>query len=415
MSPALNVLLLPIGSSGDVNPFVGLGAALKKRGHRVTVATNPYFEALIRRESLEFEPLGKREEFTSLLNHPDLWHPRRCFEFVARQVASRSIRPVYKVVEKHNLPGKTVVVAPCLGLGARVAQDKLGVPLVSAHLQPAVFQSETDPFTLPVLDAWARRSRGFLRLLYRLGNWRLDRVILPELNALRKELGLAPLRHIIPWWHSPQRIIGFFPDWFGAPQPDWPPQARVVGFPLYDGFEEGAHASEVENFLRHGPPPVVFAPGSANAQAGVFLRESVRACEELGERGILLTRFPEQVPALPPSVRAFRYVPLSRLLPRSKAVVHHGGIGTTAQALAAGVPQLISPLAHDQPDNARRAQGLGVARIISPRRYKAHAAASLLAELLKSPDVQANCRAVAGRFPVVRPFEAACELIENLV
>jgi UDP:flavonoid glycosyltransferase YjiC (YdhE family) len=185
---------------------------------------------------------------------------------------------------------------------------------------------------------------------------------------------------------------------------------------LYDGFEEGTLGSEVDDFLRAGSPPIVFAPGSANRQAASFFQESVRVCEQLGERGVFLTRFSEQAPRdLPSTVRTFGYVPLSRLLSRSRALVHHGGIGTTAQALAAGHPQLIAPLAYDQPDNARRAGQLGVARIIPRRRYAAGTAVPALKYLLSDAEVQVRCRAVAARFPDVHPLEAACDLIENLV
>ena len=65
------------------------------------------------------------------------------------------------------------------------------------------------------------------------------------------------------WCHSPQRVLGLFPDWFGAVQPDWPPQTRLTGFPLQDGRTEAELPAEVRAFLDAGEPPIVFTPGSA--------------------------------------------------------------------------------------------------------------------------------------------------------
>src|SRR6185436_13395214 len=96
-------------------------------------------------------------------------------------------------------------------------------------------------------------------------------------------------------------------------------------------------------------------------------------CALLGRRGILLTRHREQVPDnLPREVIHIDYAPFSQLLPRCAALVHHGGIGTSAQALASGVPQLVTPFTHDQPDNAARLKRLGGAEVLPSSRYRAH-------------------------------------------
>ena len=109
-----------------------------------------------------------------------------------------------------------------------------------------------------------------------------------------------------------------------------------------------------------GEPPIVFTPGSAMYHGQDFFRASVEACKQLNRRGILLTRHAEQIPAdLPATIRHFSYAPFSLLLPRAAALVHHGGIGTSAQAMAAGCRQLITPFAHDQFDNADRLRRLG--------------------------------------------------------
>ena len=196
----------------------------------------------------------------------------------------------------------------------------------------------------------------------------IDPLIAPATNVFRAEVGLTPVKRLFDrWYHSPQLIIGLFTDWFAPPQPDWPPNVHLTGFPLYDESESRDIPAELAGFLGEGEAPIIFTAGSAMAQGKEFFRVSAEVCGGNGWRGILLTQFPEQLPLnLPEGVRHFGYVPFSAVLPRAAAFVHHGGIGTTAQALAAGVPQLIVPMTHDQPDNAVRIRRLGVGDFLLP-------------------------------------------------
>src|ERR1700728_668623 len=109
----LNVLLPTLGSAGDVNPFIGLGLALKARGHRATVITNPYFQLAIEAQGLEFLPVGTLADVESALADPDLWHARKGFAVVARRVIVPSIETVYRHIEAHA-DGDTVVAASAI-------------------------------------------------------------------------------------------------------------------------------------------------------------------------------------------------------------------------------------------------------------------------------------------------------------
>jgi rhamnosyltransferase subunit B len=245
----------------------------------------------------------------------------------------------------------------------------------------------------------------------------VDPHLVPGLNAFRGELGLPPVRDVFrTWMSSPERALGLFPAWFGPPQPDWPPRLTLLGFPLYDERDVTPLAPDLDAFLAAGSPPIAFTPGSANQHGRSFFEAAIDACVRLGCRGLLLTRHPEQVPTdLPDGIRHVAYAPFSRLLPRVAALAHHGGIGTSSQGMAAGVPQLVMPLGHDQFDNAARMGRLGVARTLVPRRFRGPAVASALRALLDSPVVAANCRTVAGL--VERDsgsLERAAEAIETV-
>ena len=411
----MRVLLIPVGSAGDVHPYVGLALALRGRGHDVTLATSAYFSPLIDRLGLRLVPLGTVERYETLTAHPDLWHHRKGLNVIAGAVRILSA-DLYRIVREHGVGDDTVVVAPGLAFAARTAVDTLGIRLVTAHLQPSCFHSV---HRSPVLHSTLRRVNALPRVLKRplfaLIDLAADRALGPAVNTHRRAIGLDRARHLTSrWWHSPTCVIGMFPDWFAPVQPDWPPHVHLTGFPLYDERDATAVPAQVAAFLDAGDPPVVFVAGSANRQAARFFHAAADACGRLGRRGLLLTRYPGQLPAqMPDGVRHVDYVPFTAVLPRAAALVHHGGIGSAAQALAAGVPQLVMPMTFDQPDNADRLRELGVARVLPPARFRGPAVARELEGLLGSTETAARCRAVAQRLSGVNGLTAACEVIEG--
>ncbi|OHB75073.1 MAG: hypothetical protein A2W31_04875 [Planctomycetes bacterium RBG_16_64_10] len=413
----MNILLTALGSAGDVHPLAGLGARLMRRGHQVTLFCSPRFEPLVRGLGLPFEPIGTAAEFAAVQRDPDLWHPLRGFGTVVRFGILPTMRRIYQAIAERYVPGSTVVGAHSLDFGARLAQEKLGVPVATIHLAPAVFRSVYLP---PVLLPGV--SGGLLpRWAIRFGYWLADTIVVdPPLagpvNALRRELNLPPVRRLLDrWWYSPDRVVGLFPPWFGPPQPDWPPQTVLTGFPLWDAGELITAPESVREFLDQGDRPIVFTPGSAMIHARAFFQAAVDACWRLGRRGILLTGHAPQLPrALPRGVQHFDYVPFSQLLPHACAIVHHGGIGTTAQGLAAGIPQLVMPMAHDQHDNAARLVRLGVAATLRPRGFRGPAVARAVRRLVDSSRVAARCRDIARQLNGVDGLATACAVLEQL-
>ena len=413
----MDVLLFALGSHGDVHPFVGIGLRLRQRGHRVAVATNEYFKPLVKHAGLDFLQCGSAHEYVTLAKDRDLWHPARSARTVFGGTA-RYLRPMYELARDFAASrSNAIIVASSLAIGARIAQDAHGVPLATVHLAPSLFQSVYELPELAGMDRvpkWAPMIAK--KMIWRIGNGMMDSIIAPPLNALRGELGLSPVRNVLrDYWHSPALTIGLFPDWFGRPQPDWPPQLRLTGFPLYDEPDVTPISAELKEFLNDGDPPITFTPGSAMWQAHRFFATSVETCVRLKRRGLLLTRHEQHLPRkLPPGVIHVHYAPFSRLLPRCAALVHHGGIGTSAQAMAAGVPQLVTPFTHDQPDNAARMKRLGVAEVVPASSYTADSAIPRLRKLLSSPSTARSCQNVKCRFVGVDALGQTCDLIEAL-
>jgi UDP:flavonoid glycosyltransferase YjiC (YdhE family) len=171
--------------------------------------------------------------------------------------------------------------------------------------------------------------------------------------------------------------------------------------------------ASLQRFLDAGSPPILFTPGSANQTAAPFFRAAVDASARLGRRALLLTRFPGHLPPLPATAHHESFVPLTQVLPRCAALVSHGGIGTIAQGLLAGVPQLTMPMGFDQPDNATRLHRLGVGRWVVPSAFEGERVARVLSDLLGDPAVTERCRHWSTRLRSCNAIEETCDLLEQ--
>ncbi len=166
--------------------------------------------------------------------------------------------------------------------------------------------------------------------------------------------------------------------------------SEVFDFLLYDGNEQVP--PEAEDFLSRGAPPIVFTFGTAFRFGKSDFEESVKALEMLDARGIFLTSKKEDIPdGLPDTIKAFSFLPLGKILSSCRAIVHHGGIGTLGQALNAGIPQLIRPMAYDQFDNAYRITIRKLGSYILARQYKAARLYQKLHRILDDKEIAANC------------------------
>jgi rhamnosyltransferase subunit B len=413
--PLPQILLPTIGSAGDVHPVIGLGRGLQARGHSVTIIASAYFEPLIRQMGLDFIPLNTAQAYQQAVANPLLWHPTKGFEFIARQFLIPATRTLYAILQEMD-PRHTLVVAPALAFGARLAQEKLGMPLISAHLQAAVLRSvHQPPVNGPViLPDWLPLS--LKSLWFRFADWGVvDPVLLPGLNSFRAELGLPPIRRVFhEWMHSTQRVLGLFPAWFAPPQPDWPPHTQLTGFIHFEREEQRPLPPHIHTFLENGDPPILFTPGSAMQHGAHFFQAALEACQTLGRRGLFVSAYADHIPTpLPDSIAYASYLPFSQVLPRTNALVFHGGVGTMAQGLAAGVPLLVMPLSHDQPDNALRLQRLGVGDYLWPRQFTGPALARKLDRLLSNTAVAAACRRYAPLVDFDQALADSCTVIER--
>lgn len=412
----MTILILAVGSYGDVLPLVGMARELQQRGHRVTVFTSAHFTELVQKAGMEFVAMGTADDYDAMANNPALWHPHKGWRLIMKRLVSNALEETYSLLKAKVIQGNTLLVSSTLGFAARLLQETHHIPHATVHFSPGVFHSAHQApkiHGLPLPD--------WLPVAFKHHMWKfldhtvIDPVVKPRLNHVRRQLGLPPVSRIFhDWLHSPDLVLGLFPEWFAAPQPDWPPETHVMGFPLYDEAPDSVLPATVQNFLDAHPEPLIYTPGSANKHGRSFFKEAAEASQKLGRPAIFLTRYPEQLPRfLPKGITHFSYVPLSQLLPHASVLIHHGGIGTCSQALRAGTPQIIQPLAFDQFDNAARVEKLGVGRIIRKRRFKASNIAARLQILLSSSDVKRQYQSLRHYFPGEDHLKKSCHLLET--
>jgi UDP:flavonoid glycosyltransferase YjiC (YdhE family) len=414
----MRVLISTLGSRGDLNPYLALGRGLAARGHEPAIATHEFYRAVVEAAGLGFRPVRPaiHEDDRKLVVRA--MRGRRGPMVVLREVVIRHVRTTYEDTADAARDSDLIVTHPLAFAGPIVAESR-GLPWVSTVLAPLWFFSRHDFPVVPVLPrAW--RAHGlpgmtrFLGWLFR----RVTRSWMDPIRELRADLGLPPGENpLFEGQHSPRLVLGLFSRLLADPQPDWPPSTRLTGFLFHDTPpREDPALARVEAFFDAGPAPLIFTLGSSAVMAaGSFYHESLAAARRLGMRAVLMTGDdPTNLPRGPLGDDAItvEHAPHEAIFPRAAAVVHHGGVGTLGQALRAGRPSLVVPWTHDQPDNARRAVRLGVARWLGAGRYKAERAALELRALLDEPEYIARAATVAETVRSEDGVRVACDGIE---
>ncbi len=405
----MRILFVPFGSEGDVNPLFWLADGLAARGHQPVFLLTPHFGHLATSRGFAWVPMGDEEDFLRFAREPLLWSRLRGPEFVIRGMVETL--PAYR--EAFALAPRPVdlVVTSTFALAASSLAEAEKIPRLTLHLQPLCLQSEYEcPLFQPEL-VWLNQSpRWVKRAFFRLVDLVLRMLAQKPLNQFRRDLGLPPFRKFYEEAvNGAPAIAALFPDWFAPPQPDWPAQLRQFGFPLT--ADPRPLPPDVETFLTAGPPPVVWTHGSANFDIRHFQERALAVSRELGLRCLLVSLEPPGNP-LPPETHHAPHVRFEDLFLRCAAAVHHGGIGTTSKAIAAAIPQLIIPRAHDQPDNAARIVRLGLGQTLSFGKLDTPDLARSLRGLLASPAVKTRCLEYQSRLR--DPLASLCDWAETL-
>jgi len=417
------IVLATFGSFGDIHPYMSLALELNARGHNAVIASSSIFREKIEGAGIEFYPirpdLPRPDDPAAAEMVAKIMDPMKGAKYLLKEIFLPPIRDSYQDTLNAAQGADLIVTHPITFAGPAVAQ-KLQLPWVSTVLAPASIFSVHDP-CIPPVGVWLGRilrkmgpgiNRALLNFVRRATDpW------FEELYQLRKALGLSRGGHpLFEGQHSPQMVLAMFSRVMAEPQPDWPKNSHVTGFPFYDKKDETPVSPDLLKFLDDGPPPIVFTLGSSAVfTAGEFFTESIEAAKRVGQRALLLIGDQRNMPSepLPPGIAAFDYAPHSLVFPRANVIVHQAGVGTTGQALISGVPQLIVPFNHDQPDNAERVARLGAGRTIGRSQYKADRVAAELDKLLKDPTYTLRALSVSKEVMAETGAATAADLIEK--
>jgi rhamnosyltransferase subunit B len=421
------IVISTFGSFGDIHPYISIAHELKARGHRPMIATSEVYREKMTAAAIDFHPV--RPEVPSYDNPDELG------ELVERALDQTKgpdaivdmiiphLRDIYADIDAATTDADLLFTHPLPFAGTLVAQ-KIGLPWISSVLAPASFLSVYDPIVPPQwpwLYHLMRLSPWVGRGVMALATIKLDRIMQP-IYELRAELGLPRgVQPMLKGQHSPTKVLALFSKLLAQPQPDWPANTVVTGFPFYDRrdyFGETEMPKGLNEFLDAGPPPIIFTLGSSAFWiAREFYQDSITAAQNLGRRALLLIGHARNRPPSPlrAGIAAFEYAPFSEVFPRACAIVHQGGVGTTGQAMQSGKPALIVPHAHDQFDNGARVERLGCSRVLPRPRYNAASAGRELKRLLEDPRYEQAAAKLGADVRQEQGAQVAADEIEKVL
>ena len=395
------VIIATTGTGGDIWPFITLSQGLLERGHRVLMLVPRFHEAVVQASEVPYQTFGTHEEFQSVLNDPGLWDERKGWGVIWNGLVPH-LGALRQLIQRLPVEEPCVVLShPILiPIAAMARSVRPNLRIVAAYLAPANLCSSHD-----MLSAGSLRIPEWIPISWRQALWKLihkgwiDPATLPSLNSAREQSGLPTVPHFFEHiLTAPSASLGLFPSWYACVQPDWPKSFSEGDFVSATLQSQTTLSFELEQFLSNGSPPIVFTPGTGHQHAARYFNIALTTLMRLGRRGIFVTPHAAQLPdSLPSSVMWQSHVPFALLLPRAAAVVHHGGIGTTAEAFRTGTPQLIVPFAYDQFDNGLRAKRLGVADVLLAKRLSVRRMQRKLAHILISHDVRLACSSIAQK------------------
>ncbi|MET7980158.1 glycosyltransferase [Streptomyces mirabilis] len=379
----MRILIAAAGSRGDVAPYTGLGAELRRAGYDVVLATTDTFAPLVRDAGLEFRSLP-----ADLRVRGGATGKRELMRTAAAFITELGQGFADAMDEGADLLLLSTTTAP---LGWHLT-EATGTPSLGVYLQPTAPTGDFPPVVTGSRSLGRLANRATGRFALRMA----DRVYEQAVAKLRRRLQLPAASPSEMRWRQERAnwpiLHGFSTALVPRPS-DWRPGLEVVGnwWPHHDPAER--LPTDLEDFLRAGPRPVLIGFGSMASGDGERLSEiAVRALRRAGLRGILQAGS-AGLAADGEDVLTIGDVPHALLFPRLAAVVHHGGAGTSAAALRAGVPAVTVPVTADQPFWAGRLAALGAATDPIPfRSLTAERLADSLDQVVKQ---QAHSRAAA--------------------
>lgn len=392
-SHPMRVTLLTYGSRGDVEPFLALALGLKQAGHRVRLAAPARMQEFVESFEIDFAPLpGEPAELSKSLNQAGsslIGMVRAMMEYVLPVAAD-----VFAQARQASLDADLLVHSFLFTAGGHTLARALGIPDISAQLFPMFAPTSTFPhLAFPNLPL----GGTYNRITHHLSSWIFRKGSEMGYRQLRKRSNDLPERLHWPFRETPARartplFIAHSAVILPA-QPGWGNHVHVTGYWFLPAQESYQPPQALLNFLEAGAPPLCITFGSmihtATASIYALVLEALKRTEQ---RGLILTGWGEWAgKELPEHVFVMEAAPHDWLFPQTSAVLHHGGAGTTAAGLKAGVPNIILPFAADQPFWAHRVAALGAGpRPLSIQGLNASQLANAISQAIRDVEMRQN-------------------------
>lgn len=357
----MHIRLLAMGTRGDVQPYLALALGLKAAGYTVSIGTTSDFEDFVASYGIEVQvnSVNVREFMTQAATRKE-------------KIAARKALVQNMLDEMPTLIGDAdaIIYSPAASMGAPHVAEKRGIPAIIALLQTYLHPTSDFPVIgLPALPL----GGGYNRFSYSIFHSLLWQPMKKTINAWRENsLGLPPaaqnpIKGIIE--SDVPTLYGFSPSVVSNPA-DWGEHIKITGYWFLDQSADYAPPDDLAEFLAVGDPPVYIGFGSMSSKAPEETAEIVlSAIKQAGVRGIIASGWHGlSASNVPENIMVIEHAPHDWLFPKMAAVVHHGGAGTTAAGLRAGVPSILVPTRGDQPFWGKRLYELGVGTQPIPRK-----------------------------------------------
>lgn len=362
----MDVVISVFGTYGDIIPSLAVAKQLRSLDKKVLFLSNSYYKQLIESQGIDFESVGTLEEYHTGMGSGGFGHHKKGNKRLLISTVGPSIKRQFDIVSslQSSFPNMQVLV-PGATNGAFMAAEKYELSVIRLLFSPLY------------VSQYLERV-GWLNIYRRYG------FEMRFLNAARAKVGLPVVQRFSELLAREKTAIGLYPDWFVGSSGMRHPAVVPVGFSLFQ-VPAFKGVARFEKFAGQYGPPIIFTPGTVIANPKKFFEEALKICEKLGLPGVFLGQHTgEFIGKVPDWICCLENMDMCSALRRSRMIVHHGGIGTMAQAMHAGVPQLIVPRVNDQYYNASRALALGSAGVISALHFEAGRAVAVIRNLMNN-------------------------------
>ncbi|HEX5439288.1 MAG TPA: glycosyltransferase [Ktedonobacterales bacterium] len=417
------ILLSTFGSSGDLNPFLAVGLGLRARGHEVTFAVERNFQQPVNALGFPVALLTGDAETTLMHSAESLVSratPLASLRILMNEVILPALRPKIEELRAASA-GADVLVSSAQQLAASFVADLTHIPWASIALSPVLVPSpylEPQPTPVPIPPALQPLAN---RVAWAMGMAAVRQLWDVPINKVRAEYGLPPLRDVAQTGNLSRQLTAMAVSPAYTPRPpDWPAWVRQTGFCFWDAPDSWHEPPELTAFLAGDRPVVALSSGSmADKVGGAFdpmYRAGIEAICQAGARALVIGAPPEALPnPLSDDVFAAGFAPFSRVYPRCAAAIHHGGMGTVAQSLRAGIPALVVPWGVDQFFAGAQLARVGAGRWLRRPAFTAERGAREIGALLSDVSYRKRAQAIAEQIAAEDGVADFIALLEKML